>query len=504
MPKIEHAALCLAALALAGPAPAQTATMPSTMPATTAATMPAVKLEPLAPLAAGPIDADRIRTLRDRIKPSLVAVEYTYAGEGGRQVLVGEGFVVSDDGVVAISGVLTPEQLPDAQLTDFKIIIPGEEETRLDATFQGRDPRTELAFVKVADADRGKYGWRAVELSGDEPSVGDEVLSAGLLPESAGYQTYVTAPMVSATLRGPIPQVLVTPQGLAGVGSLVLNSAGQVEGMVQFQPQFQRGALPFLNSNGPGGGNIGMLATPARTFVPSSFMRMGIDAPPTPEKPVKVADIGIRQSSGLSKDLAEFYDLKGKPAIEVGEVLPDMPAAKAGLKSGDVIVTLNGKPLERGDEPDELPQIFGRTLMRLPVGSDVKLGVMRDKDQPLKEIAVNLKERPKPANLAERFFAEDLGFSVRELVFNDRYEMKLEPKTTGVVVAFIKQGSSAQSAGLKGGDVITRLNQTAVQGVDQFKQQFEAFRKAKPTEAAVMEVIRGANTQIVRVEPPQK
>ena len=488
------AATALAALAaLAAPAPAAPATMPATMMSTMPATAPS----------AGPIDASNIRQLRDAIKPSLVAVEYTYDGEAGRQVLVGEGFVCSADGVVAISAVLTPEQLPDVQLTNFKIIIPGDEETKLDATFEGRDLRSELSFVKVKEADRGKYDWKPVKLADGVARVGDRVLSVGILPESAGYATYVSAPTVSALLRGPVPQVLVTAEGLCGVGSLVLNAGGEVEGMVQFQPQFQQRQLPFLNSSSPGG-NIGSLASPARTFIPASFFAASVKSPPTPQNPVKIADIGIRQSSGLSKDLAEFYDLKGKPAIEVGEVLPDMPAAAAGLKSGDVIVTLNGKPLERGDEADELPLIFSRTLMRMPVGSTVKLGVMRDKDAPLKEIDVALKERPTPVNLAKRYYAEDLGFTVRQLVFDDRYEKKLEPKATGVVVAFIKPGSSAQTATLQNGDVVTRLNQNPVESLDQFEKQLKAFRKDKPTEAAVMEVIRGANTQIVRVEPPQK
>ena len=504
LPKFTPAALALAALA--APALAQTdampSTMPSTMPATTAASMPALMpVPPLPAMDAGPIDAGRIRALRDRVKPSLVAVEYTYDGEVGRQVLAGEGFVVSADGVVALSMVLTPEQLPDVQLTNFKIIIPGDEERKLDATFQGRDPRSALSFVKVADADRGKYAWRPVELSGDSAKVGDRVVSVGILPESAGYGTYVSAPTVSAMLRGPIPQTLVTAEGLCGVGSLVFNSVGEVEGMVQFQPQFQPGSLPFLNSPA---GNIGALVNPARTYIPTSFFADSVKSPPTPASPARLSDIGIRQSSGLSKDLSEYYGLVGKPAIEVGDVIPDMPAAKAGLKSGDVVVTLDGEPLERGDEPDELPAILSRTLMRMPVGSTVTFGVMRDKDQPLQQIKVQLDERPKQANVAARYYAKELGFSARELVFDDKYENKLDPKTQGVVVAFVKPGSSAQTAQLQVGDVITRVNQTAIEGLKQFETDLKQVRKDKPSDAVVLEVIRGANTQIVRVEPPQK
>ena len=136
-------------------------------------------------------------------------------------------------------------------------------------------------------------------------------------------------------------------------------------------------------------------------------------------------------------------------------------------------------------------------------GSQVTFTVLTEKDQPAKEITATLGERPRQPNQAARFWAEDLGFAVRDMVFEDSYDRKLPPDTKGVVVAIVKPSSAAQSARLQNNDLITRLNQGAVSDVGQFKKQYEDFRKASPRESIVLEVLRGVNTQVIRIEPPQ-
>ena len=109
-----------------------------------------------------------------------------------------------------------------------------------------------------------------------------------------------------------------------------------------------------------------------------------------------------------------------------------------------------------------------------------------------------------PPNKAERYFAKDLGFGVREMVFDDTYERRLAPDAKGVVVTLLQPSSAAQSAKLEPGDMITRINQTAADSLKHFQETYEAFRKSNPKEAIVLEVLRGPNTQIIRVEPPRE
>jgi C-terminal processing protease CtpA/Prc len=139
----------------------------------------------------------------------------------------------------------------------------------------------------------------------------------------------------------------------------------------------------------------------------------------------------------------------------------------------------------------------------MEVGDTVTLSVLEAKDQPLKEIKVKLEERPKGANLAERWYAEDTGFSVREVVFIDTYIRKLERDAKGVVVALVKPNSSAAAAKLAINDLITEMNGEPVAGLEQFRKAYEAFRKERPRDAIVLVVLRDGSTQTIRIEPPQ-
>jgi S1-C subfamily serine protease len=147
--------------------------------------------------------------------------------------------------------------------------------------------------------------------------------------------------------------------------------------------------------------------------------------------------------------------------------------------------------------------ILMKDMKRLKVGTEVTFGVITEPNKPAKEIKVTLAERPKQQNQAKRFFAEDLGFTTREIVFDDTYGRRLPADQKGVIVALIKPSSAAQTGKLDRGDLITKINQTPVTDVDQFKTAYQEFRKAKPKEAVVLEAIRQGTDEIIRIEPPQ-
>jgi serine protease Do len=238
---------------------------------------------------------------------------------------------------------------------------------------------------------------------------------------------------------------------------------------------------------------------PARDFLQS------LNDPPSPEKPLKLPWLGVAQLSGVDKEVSEFLHLNNEPAVQVGAVIPGFNAEKAGLKAGDIIVKCDGKPLERGDEPEEAAMILLRKVRRMAVGSTVSFTVLKP-DQPgaaTQEVTMTLGERPKQSNEAKRFFASDLGFAAREMVFEDRYDRRLPNDFKGVIIAMVKPSSSAQSAHLQINDVVTQINRTPVTDVDQFKKLYQDFRKASPHEAVVLEARRGVNTEVIRIEPPQ-
>ena len=445
---------------------------------------------------AAPLSPDEAQALYERATPSLVAVQYTWDSEQGRNELTAQGVIVSEEGVVMTSLALFPNQLADEQLKNFKIIVPSpDEQKELDAVFLGRDERTETAFVKTKE----KQSWKPIKFEEVPVKVGEPIYSVGLLPKEAGYKSYFAEASVAAILRGPVPHVLVAGGGLSQVGSPVFNRDGKAIGIVPFQV-VGRNVQSFLLA--PGNRDpLAALNDPPRVFTPTRDFAISINDPPTGE-PLKLPWLGA-QLSEVRKEVAEFYNLKNTPVAQVGEIIPDSPAAKAGLKPNDKIVKLNGKDLERGDEPDETPRILVRQLRRLKPGDKVTLSVLREKDKPATDIEVTLEEQPRQANVAKRYHNEEIGLAVREIVFADTYAKKVPPDTKGVVVAFIKPSSSAAAAAFRPNDIITELNKTPVKDLESFKTQLTEFRQKNPRDPVIFVVVRERGTEVIKLEPPQ-
>jgi serine protease Do len=433
---------------------------------------------------------EEAQKMYDEVSPSLVAVQYTVDGEFGRRELIGQGVIISEDGMVIASLALFPTQIPDEQMKDFKVIIPGDEEKEIDAVFLGRDERSDLAFLKTKEPQK----FKALKFQELPLKVGDEIISVGLLPKEAGYKAYYSQARVAALLRGPVPHILTTNEGLAAVGSPVLTADGKAIGLVAYQ----QGQSMLLNGNNSA---IQMLNTPPRFFVPARDFLTSLADPPKGE-PLRLPWLGA-PLIGLTKEVVEYYNMKNATAAQVGEVIPQSPAAKAGLKAGDKIVKVNGENLERGDEPDETPRILLRKIRRMKPGDKIVLSILREKDKPATEIPVTLEEQPRQANLAKRYYAEDLGMSLRDVVFADTYAKRVAADTRGVVVAFVRQASSAASAGLRIGDLVTEINKTPVTDLKNFTTTYKEFREKKPKDQVVLVVIREQKTEVIKIEPPQ-
>lgn len=444
--------------------------------------------------AAGPVTA---ASLLAKVRPSLVVVQYTYDGEMGRQEVEGAGIVVGSDGLIAVAGSVFPAQIPTSQMINFKVIVPpgveGVDEVEYDATYLGRDERADLAYVRATAPDKT---WQALTPAGRKLKVGETLFSVGLLPDDSGFAAYVRETTVSALLRGPVPLVL-TAGGLTAVHSPVFDADGNFVAIV---PQ-QENQSWRLNAGGENEPNA--LVTPPVFVVGVDFLAPSLSDPPTAPGARKVPWMGIVQMSGLKKEVADSYGLKGEPAIQIGDVIPGAPAEKAGLAGREIITKVNGQSLERGDTPEELPMILARQTGRMNVGDDVTLTILRKRGAAPEDVTVKLAERPLIASAAERFYAEDLGFTVRDLVFQDRYTLRVADDFGGVATVFLRPQGSTDAAGLKRGDVITKMNQLDVKDVKSFKDAYETFRRVSPKDAVVFEVLRGVDTQIIRVQPPQ-
>jgi serine protease Do len=166
----------------------------------------------------------------------------------------------------------------------------------------------------------------------------------------------------------------------------------------------------------------------------------------------------------LNPALAKEFKLKDTKGALVGDVTAKSPAAKAGLKDGDVILEFNGKKVADSRH-------LKLEVARTKPGETVPVKILRDGSS--KTLDITVKELPGTEHLAKSDNAEGKdtgtlnGVGVADLDNNLRRQFELPESVKGVVITEVKPDSAAAEAGLKPGDVIQELNRKAVKTADE-------------------------------------
>src|SRR5580693_6589839 len=206
------------------------------------------------------------------------------------------------------------------------------------------------------------------------------------------------------------------------------------------------------------------------------------------------------QIQPVTTELAQSMALDSEKGALVAQVQPDSPALAAGIKSGDVIKSVDGKNVESIRD-------LTRMISAIKPGTSVKLGVWRDG----KEMSVNAKvgdqkeeaavvktnaDQPADAKKAEPM---SYGVSLAPISPEARQELKLDDSIKGAVVAAVEPGSPADDQGLKAGDV---LQQVGKDMVDSPKMAAEKLKDAKKTgKPVLMKIYREGMTRFVAISP---
>jgi serine protease Do len=342
-----------------------------------------------------------------------------------------------------------------------------------DAKVIGMDQETDLAVIKI-DVDKSlptaKLG------NSDSMQVGDWVLAVG---SPFGLQETVTAGIVSAKGRNIVPnrqfQSFIQTDAAINPGNSggpLVNMAGEVIGI---------NTAILTDTNAYAG--VGF-ALPSNTVV--SVYNQLI----SPEHRVSRGSIGIEFPAQENPAIARVY---GGNGVTIANVIPGTPAEAAGLKVGDTISTVDGKPVKNGDE------LVSDIASRKP-GSKVTLGFVRNGKK--QEATVTVADRAKlfAARLGEEEEsgeestpkASKLGLSVRALT-NDMADRLGIPAGKGVIVQDVKPGSFADDVGLTRGDVILEINKQPVNSDDDFTRVASALKSAQDVVFLVRQ--RGAGRQ---------
>jgi len=374
----------------------------------------------------------------------------------------GSGFIISADGYILSNNHLVGEaEKVNVELVDGRKFI---------AKKIGSDPETDVAVVKI-DAGNLPY----LELAdSDTLEVGEWVLAIG---NPLGLSHTVTAGIVSAKGRSglnldtpypPTYQNFIQTDAAINFG----NSGGPLINL--------DGKVVGINTAivGPGG-NIGI------GFAIPINMAKNIADQLIAGKGIERGFLGV-QPLDLDPNLAEYFGLKDTKGVLIPEVTEGSAADKAGLKHDDVILEINGEPVESADA-------FRNRIAMLKPGTDVKLTIWRDGKK--KTITATLAKRPP---LPEA--AEVLGFSVRDLTDDlaSRYGYKGQ---SGVIVTEVEQGSQADRVGIAQGSLIKEVNRAQVHNTKEFNEEIE---KAREKGAVLLLVKRERYTFYALLAVPKK
>ncbi len=218
---------------------------------------------------------------------------------------------------------------------------------------------------------------------------------------------------------------------------------------------------------------------------------------PEPDRPglVKKAWLGI-DTQVISADLASALGIVGSKGVRVTQVHPGSNADKAGLKTGDLLLKLDGEviPTSRPEESD----VFAAMIRQYRIGTEVTLGIRRDAAD--LEIKVPLEASPEGTAELDSFESVALEFNVRDLGQADRVRERLADDFSGVLVTAVTPAGWAALGGLSAGDILVSLDGQRVESVESLKPILEELAKNQRS-PVVLFVRRGITTRYVELEP---
>jgi len=327
-----------------------------------------------------------------------------------------KGYVVTNNHVVDNANSIKV-QLSDGRKFDAKVV--------------GKDPRSDIALIQIQDPKN----LTAIKIAdSDALRVGDYTVAIG---NPFGLGETVTSGIVSALGRSGL-------------------NAENYENFIQTDAAINRGnsggALVNLNGEligintailAPDGGNIGI------GFAIPSNMVKNLTAQMVQYGQVTRGELGILGTE-LNSELAKAMKVDAQRGAFVSQVMPNSSAAKAGIKAGDVITSLNGKPISSF-------AALRAEVGSMPIGSKVTLGLLRDG----KAVNVSLELQQSSQNQVDS-----------STIFSgiEGAEMSNKGADKGVVVNNVKANSPAARIGLKKGDVIMGANQQPVKNIAELRK----------------------------------
>lgn len=369
----------------------------------------------------------------------------------------GSAFFISKDGYL----LTNHHVVEDAS----KVTIVLNDRREIDATVVGSDERTDVALLKVKGSNFPELRTGNV----DRLRVGEPVLAIG---SPFGFDYSASAGIVSAKMRNMMGETSV-PFIQTDVALNPGNSGG-----------------PLFNQSGEVVGVNSRIFSGTGGYMGLSFsipIDVAMDVADQLKKNGKVtrAYLGVMLQD-IDRNLAESYNLSKPEGSLITQVAPNSPAAKAGFKVGDVILKFNGTPISRTGE-------LLNYLNRTGPNQSIQLEVLRDdKRQNISATLITAPDdTPAKAETTPVKKGPVIGVSIRNLNADELKQLSLKG---GVLIQDVRAGGIASQARIQPGDVVTQVNNKAVNNAEDF---VKVISELKNGSIARVSLIRQGQSAIV-------
>ncbi|MEX0829089.1 MAG: Do family serine endopeptidase [Nitrospirales bacterium] len=413
-----------------------------------------------------------ITSLAERVMPMVVNItpirEITssdgFKRRGSYTQGSGSGVIVREDGIIVTNNHVVGEDTTEAE-------VRLSDKTHQIARIIGRDKETDIAVLKI-ETDRNLP---AAEFGNSSAlKVGQWVLAVG---NPMGLDRTVTLGVIS------------------GIGRERLNLS-KYENFIQTDAAINPG-----NSGGPlfnlRGEVIGIntaiihMAQGIGFSIPADMVSRVVDQLVSQGRVVRGwLGVGIQ---GLTEELSKQFGIKEGQGVLINEVYEDDPAFAAGIKPGDIILMVEGQPV---NSPNQL----SRLVAQVGPGEKAEILVLRDGKEMMYHVP--MAERPEKTSLASLPYQKSevkLGLDVQALTAALAEEFELK-ESKGVLVSKVERGGLAHSEGIQEGDFITEVNRQPVRNVAQFS---EVLEKVKPGQTVLLRIIRKARAFFIVLKTQQ-